>query len=92
METTEYGSNVKDPAEVARLAAQHEEFSRNEAWMNEHWGELEQQAMGQFLVVAGLQAFIADTVQRAVEKAKAAHPKEAGVVVKFVPPRQPPRR
>jgi hypothetical protein len=93
MDEVEYsGTLAQNPAELARLAAEHEEFCRNQAWLEQHQEEVEGQALGQFLVVAGLQAFIAEKVQDAVAKARAAHPNETGMLIKYVPPRKPPRR
>lgn len=88
---TVFESN-ESPEEAARRKADDEAFLRNEAWMKAHWEELWPQARGKVLVVAGEEAFIADTIEEALAQAWAAHPEERGsLVTRHVFPDKRPR-
>ena len=80
-----------DPAEVGPRLEQRERARRNSKWLQSHWPTLLPQAVGKFLVVAGEEAFIADTPQQAWAEAKAAHPADDGAFVRYVPSEKGPR-
>ena len=82
---------VTDPPEIARHKAWHEKARRNSDWLETHWHEVLPQARDKFLAVAGQQAFIGDTIQEAVAKAKAAHPDDEGLLAQYVRPGGGPR-
>jgi hypothetical protein len=73
---------VNDPDVIARARAQDERAKRNIDWLQAHWADLLPRALGKRLVVAGQEAFIADT--RA--EAKAAHPDDDGSFGQYVLP------
>jgi len=75
---------VNDPAEVARCKAQDERARRNSEWLQSHWADLLPQARGKFVVIAGGEAFIADTPQDAWASAHAAHPEDDGALGQYV--------
>ena len=56
---------VDDPLVVARAKAQRERVKRNSDWLQSHWDDLLPQARGKYVVVAGQQAFVADTSEEA---------------------------
>jgi len=82
---------VDDPAEVARCRAQDERARRNSDWLQSHWSDLLPRARGNFVVVAGQQAFIAETPEAAWALAREAHPEDNGALGQFVFPGEGPR-
>jgi hypothetical protein len=82
---------ITDPAEVARAKAQHERYKRNSDWLQAHWADLLPQARGKFLVVAGQEAFLADTPDQAWAWAERVHPEDHGALVQYVRTYQGPR-
>ena len=82
---------VDDPVEVARCKAQDDRARRNSDWLQGHWSDLLPRARGKFLVVAGEQAFIADTPEAAWALAREAHPEDDGALGQYVFPGQGPR-
>jgi hypothetical protein len=71
--------------------ARHERFQRNSDWLQAHWPDLLPQALGKHLVVAGQEAFIADTHAEALAMARAAHPDDDGPLSQYVLPHRGPR-
>jgi hypothetical protein len=82
---------VTDPEELARSRVQHERFKRNSDWLQSHWADLLPQALGKHLVVAGQEAFLADTPEEAWALAEAAHPGDDGSFGQYVLPHRGPR-
>jgi hypothetical protein len=81
-----------DAADVsAQARAQDERFKRNSDWLEAHWADLLPQARGKHLVVAGQEAFIADTPEEARAMAEAAHPDDDGAFGQYVFPNTWPR-
>jgi hypothetical protein len=75
---------VSDEHETARIQAQDERHRRNNAWLQAHWGDILPQARGQFLAVAGQEAFIAPTPEAAWTWVDTAHPEDDGAIVQYV--------
>src|SRR5437868_9066351 len=82
---------VADSAQVARSRIQLEKARRNSEWLQMHWPDLLPRARGQFVAVAGIEAFVAMTAKEAWALAEAAHPEDDGVMVQYVRPEQGPR-
>jgi hypothetical protein len=82
---------VTDEVEIARHRVQHERAKRNSDWLQAHWAELLPQARGQFVAVAGQEAFIADTGEEARALAEKAHPADDGALCQYVFPHPGPR-
>jgi hypothetical protein len=82
---------VDDPAVIARSRAQRERFGRNSDWLQSHWSDLLPRVRGKHLVVAGQEAFIADTPEEAWAIARAAHPEDDGALARYVFPNTWPR-
>jgi hypothetical protein len=79
---------VTDPAEAARFAELMAAARVNQDWLDGHWDDLLPQARGKYLAVAGRQAFLADTPEEVRAHARAAHPDDKGLIVRFVPMRR----
>jgi hypothetical protein len=77
---------VTDPDEIARHREGDEYFRRNSDWLASHWGDLLPGARGRFVAVAGQEAFIADSPDEAIAMAKAAHPDDPGLLIRYVIP------
>lgn len=84
-------TEVQDEQEIVRFRAQDEQARRNSEWLQRHWQELLPQALGQFLAVAGQQAFLADTPEQAWRLAQQAHPHDQGILIQYVRPERGPR-
>jgi hypothetical protein len=82
---------VNDPLVIARSRAVHEQAMRNSDWLEAHWPDILPQALGKHLVVAGQEAFIAETSAEAWALAKAAHPEDEGALCQYVLPSRGPR-
>lgn len=82
---------ITDPEELARRRPGWEAAARNSAWLQAHWPELLPQALGQFVAVAGEQAFMARTAGEAIALAEAAHPDDPGLLIQYVRPEKGPR-
>jgi hypothetical protein len=82
---------VDDPVVNARARAQDERIKLNSDWLESHWGDLLPEALGKFLVVAGEEAFVADTSAEAWDQARAAHPEDDGAFCQYVSPKRGPR-
>lgn len=82
---------IIDPAETARCRAQDERAKQNSDWLQTHWAELLPQARGNFIAVAGQEAFIAETPAAAWALARAAHPEDDGTISQYVFPEGGPR-
>ena len=67
-------------AEHAALTALFAAHRRNLDWYEAHADELLEKYAGQFICVAGGEAFAASTTQEAFRMARAAHPEEANAI------------
>jgi hypothetical protein len=77
---------VNDPVMIARVQAHDERFKRNSDWLQDHWPDLLPQSLGKHLVVAGQEAFVAETSAEAWAVAQAAHPDDDGSFCQYVLP------
>jgi hypothetical protein len=82
---------VSDAAEIARCSAQDARAKSNSDWLQANWPALLPQARGQFVAVAGQEAFVANTAGEAWQMARAAHPEDDGAISQFVFPTRGPR-
>lgn len=76
---------VTDPTELTRAQAQDERFRRNWAWLQAHIPAAYEANRGKMICIAGGELFSADTVEEALELAKAAHPEDDGRFTLYVP-------
>ena len=76
---------VTDPAEVSEARIRREKFDRNFAWFHAHAPQVYEAHRGEFICVAGQEAFAAATPQEAVAKATDAHPADEGRFVQYIP-------
>jgi hypothetical protein len=72
--------------------AEHRERARkNWDWLQNHWSDLLPQAHGKFVAVANEEAFLADTLDAALNWVRLTHPEDTGHIVEFVLPPTGPR-
>src|SRR5215475_11153692 len=76
---------VTDPAELARAQAQRERYDRNWAWFKARATEVYERFRGQCVVIAGEEIYATDGPETAWALAKAAHPKDDGSFIIYVP-------
>jgi hypothetical protein len=79
---------VTDPVELAKAQAQRERFDRNVTWLKARADEVYSQNRGKYICVCGQELFVAETVQEAVAKAKAAHPDDDGFLFQYILPQK----
>jgi hypothetical protein len=82
---------VTDPIVIAELREVSEQFQQNSDWLQRHWADLLPQAFGKHLVVAGQEAFLADSATEAIAKARTAHPEDKGLLARYVSPHRGPK-
>ena len=71
--------------------AQYERAKLNSDWLQAHWADLLPYARGKHLVIAGQEAFVANTPEEAWAMARAAHPDDDGALGRYVFPNTWPR-
>ena len=80
-----------DPAQIAESNARHADFMRNSDWLKEYATEVYSANRGKVICIAGQQVYAAERAEDAWAIAKAAHPKDKGIVVHFIPLIKAPR-
>ena len=75
----------RDLEENARFQVRWAQAERNSDWLQAHVPEIYRNYRGQYIVVAGEELFVGDTVQEAVALAKAAHPEDEGRLTRYIP-------
>ena len=83
--------DLTDAAELAEAQAQREQFDRNSAWLQAHASEIYSKYRGKCICIAGQELFVADTAREALAQATAAHPKDKGRFVHYIPKQKVPR-
>jgi len=78
-------SDLTDPALIARINEVSAACARNRAWLDANIDALLPGARGKVVVVAGQEAFIADTYVEARGRAEARHPDDPGPLVERFP-------
>jgi hypothetical protein len=78
-------SEVTDPSELAQARTQQERADRNSAWLQAHVPEIYAQHRGKCICVAGEELFVAADPQEAMALAKAAHPEDNGLLIRYIP-------
>ena len=66
------------PEELAEIADRHRRHLLNQDYLNRHYAEYEAAYTGQFVCVAGQEAFIDPTTEGAIFRAREAHPEDHG--------------
>ncbi len=79
---------VTDPVEIAQAQALWAQAERNSDWLQAHVPEIYGNYRGKYIVVAGAELFVGDTVEEAVAQAKAAHPGDNGRLTRYIPPKK----
>lgn len=76
---------ITDPEENAKFQVRWAQAERNSDWLQAHVPEIYGNYRGQYIVVAGQELFVGDTVQEAAAQAKAAHPEDGGSITRYIP-------
>jgi hypothetical protein len=76
---------ITDPEENTRFQTRWAQAERNSDWLQAHVPEIYGNYRGKYIVVAGEELFVGDTVQEAVALAKAAHPEDEGHLTRYIP-------
>lgn len=77
---------VTDQEELAQAREQDERFDRNSDWLQAHAAEIYRDHRGKCICIAGEELFVADTPERAIAQARAAHSEEDGsILIRYIP-------
>ena len=82
---------VAESEETARMRKALDQAEQNMNWLQSHWQDLLPGVLGKFLAVAGQEAFIADSSEKAAAMARAAHPDDRGLLLHYISPERGPR-
>jgi hypothetical protein len=72
---------VTDPQEIERARKRREQSDRNWEWLRARLAELAAANRGQYVCVAGQEAFLAGDPAEARRLARAAHPRDEGAIL-----------
>ncbi len=72
------------PEEVAAARKQSEQFKRNSAWLEAHILEVGETCRGRVICIAGQELFVGDTTREAIAQARAAHPDDKGLFIRYI--------
>ena len=75
---------INDPEFNALIHSQGVQFKKNMRWLSSHWEDVLPQARGQYVAVAGGEAFLAPDPIEAERLASLAHPEDKGIFVQHV--------
>jgi hypothetical protein len=78
-------TEVTDPEELAKIAAQRARFRKNSDWLQAHIPQVYGQHRGKCICVAGQELFVADTALAVVAMARKAHPEDDGLLLRRIP-------
>ena len=73
-----------EPERARPAYVQIERGWRNADWLAAHWPDLLPGARGRFVAVAGQEAHIAESADKAWAWARAVHPEDDGAIVQYV--------
>jgi hypothetical protein len=76
---------MTDPVKIAKSQEQEERFQRNSAWLQARITHVYSRYRGQCICVAGQELFAADTPEKALCLAQAAHPEDDGRLLRYIP-------
>lgn len=76
---------VPDSPDHEAARARRERFERNWAWLDRHAAEVYSQYRGKCVCVAGEELFVSDEPGEAMALAKADHPEDDGVFIRYIP-------
>ncbi len=78
-------TEVTDPKELAKIAAQRARFRKNSDWLQAHVPEVYAQHRGKCICVAAQELFVADEAPEVVAMARKAHPDDDGLLFRYIP-------
>ncbi len=76
---------ITDHGRLSASRAQWARFDRNLAWFQERAADVYSAYRGKFISIAGNELFVGDTAPEAVARARAAHPDDDGLFVRYIP-------
>ncbi len=76
---------LTDSGELAKARKLREQFDRNSQWLQSHIADVYTEYRGKCICIAGQEAFIADTIDKAIALATATHPEDEGWFTRYIP-------
>jgi hypothetical protein len=83
-------TSTKDPRELTKARAQHEQFKRNCDWLDSHAHNVYSHR-GKHISIAGQDLFVAESAREALALAAKAHPEDLGRYLRYIPKDRVPR-
>jgi hypothetical protein len=78
-------TEITDPAVVAEVKAQHERMRRISDWLEAHASKVYTQHRGKCICVCGQELFVGDSAEEVLARARAAHPEDDGLLLRYIP-------
>jgi hypothetical protein len=78
-------AEVTDPVALTEIEAQRQRFRRNSDWLQAHIAAVYPRHRGKCICVAGQELFVADSAEEVLALARAAHPDDDGLLLRYVP-------
>src|SRR5438132_1162999 len=78
-------AEVSDPATIAGMQAQRQRFRRNSDWLQANLPIVYARHRGKCICISGGELFVADHAEEALARARAAHPEDDGLLLRYIP-------
>jgi hypothetical protein len=75
---------VTDPVEREAAMKRHAQADLNWKWLQDHILEIGEKHRGKSICIAGQELFVGDDPAEVVDRARAAHPEDKGVVFHYI--------
>jgi hypothetical protein len=81
-------AEVTDIAALAAMQAQQQRFRRNSDWLQANLATVYARHRGKCICVCGGELFVAGSAEEVMSRARAAHPEDDGLLLRYVPRRR----
>src|SRR5947209_20430881 len=78
-------TEITDPAALAAMNAQQQQFRRNSDWLQAHITTVYTQHRGKIICIAGGELFVGASPEEVLARARAAHPDDDGPLLRYIP-------
>ena len=78
-------AEVTDQAALADMQAQRQRFRRNSDWLQANLATVYARHRGKCICVSAGELFVADSAEEVLARARAAHPEDDGLLLRYVP-------
>jgi len=78
-------TEVTDLIALAEIQGQRQRFRRNSDWLQAHLPAVYSRHRGQCICVSGQELFVGDNADKVLALARAAHPDDDGLLLRYIP-------